>query len=403
MKVKKINLLRLNEIQLDKKQQQLIFGGQSCKCGSCGSTATSDDNLNANYNGGITDTGTNSPYCGCDSNATVDAGRYVSNLLKNLPNCIMKQVLCIILFFVFSIAVNHAQTNSAKKEKDIVMPYNSNLKYMNPMPPYARDVSKTTTIDSGFIRVLYALNAVDIKDLETYDDLQRLEIGAQYSKYYSLFVFDKDSTTTFELIERSAQNNVRYDLSLGDVVIMMIIDGKYQGWSEYLFSEYFKNFSTNELTEYTRMPCSLDKYNAQYSEPLPVQHWEISDDTLTVAGYLCQKATCRFRGRDYTAWFSNDIPINNGPWKFGGLPGLILKVYDKDKLCTFECVGMENHKQKYPVTLLNSLKQYNKMDRMKLWKLKKSVQENYYHLSGSTPKNGRAFPKLYPYNPLELE
>jgi GLPGLI family protein len=170
-----------------------------------------------------------------------------------------------------------------------------------------------------------------------------------------------------------------------------------------LFSEYFKNFSTNELTEYARMPRFLWKYDSQYTEPLPVQNWEISDDTLTVAGYLCQKATCRFRGRDYTAWFTTDIPINNGPWKFGGLPGLILKIYDKDKLYTFECVGIENHKQKYPITLLNAEKQYSKTDRMKLWKLKKTIQEDYYTIRQLTSENGHPLPKLYPYKPLELE
>jgi len=40
---------------------------------------------------------------------------------------------------------------------------------------------------------------------------------------------------------------------------------------------------------------------------------------------------------------------------------------------------------------------------MKVWKLKKSVQENHYQLVGLTPKDGKPFPKLYPYNPLELE
>jgi len=222
--------------------------------------------------------------------------------------------------------VSTAQTGSAKKP---YTPYNYDLKYMNPMSPDCRDISKTSVIDSGFIRVLYALNAVDIEKPETYDDLQRLEIGAQYSKYYSLFVFIQDSTTTYELMKTHPE-------SLGELSsnlrVVMDIDGKFQGWSEYLFSEYFKDFLTGELTEYARMPEFMEKNNFLYTEPIPVQNWIVSDDTLTVAGYLCQKATCRFRGRDYIAWFSNDIPISNGPWKFGGLPGLILKVYDKDKV-----------------------------------------------------------------------
>jgi len=112
----------------------------------------------------------------------------------------MKHSLFIILFLAFSIMESSAQ------EKKLAMPYDSDLKYMNPMPPYVRDVSEITVIDSGTVRVLYALNATDIKNLETYDDLQRLEIGAQYSKYYSFFVFKKDSTVSARAKESRNKN-----------------------------------------------------------------------------------------------------------------------------------------------------------------------------------------------------
>jgi GLPGLI family protein len=56
--------------------------------------------------------------------------------------------------------------------------------------------------------------------------------------------------------------------------------------------------------------------------------WEIQSDTATLFGYLCQKATLKYRGRDWTAWFALDIPISDGPYKFGGLPGLIVRMND---------------------------------------------------------------------------
>lgn len=248
--------------------------------------------------------------------------------------------------------------------------------------------------------MLYALNATDVTDTDTYDDLQRLEIGSTYSKYYSLFVFHEDSTATDCFIIYAPI----YNISEEDLHVTMLIDGKFQGWSEYIFSEYFKDFSKNELTEYARMPMELEKrHNSQYTEPMPVQDWAISDDTLSVSGYLCQKATCRFRGREYIAWFTMDIPVSNGPWKFGGLPGLIMKVYDEDKLFVYECVGIESHKQKYPIKLLDGFKSYNKTDRAKLTKLKKTIQGDYYRIVGLKPYEGRTFPKLPPYNPMELE
>jgi GLPGLI family protein len=311
----------------------------------------------------------------------------------------MKQIIFILLFSIFTSWCCTAQTNSAKEDKNVVSPYSYDREYMNPLPAIVRYISDTTVIDSGFIRIHYAMNATDILDPKTYDDLQCLEIGSEFSKYYSLYVFDKETEWTNFLKEHSFLINPKDQ----DGGLTMSIEGKFQGWSEYLFSEYFKDFSTNELIEYTRMPEGLEVYNSLCSELLPIQNWEIADDTLIVADYLCQKATCRFRGRDYTAWFANDIPINNGPWKFGNLPGLILKVENEEKPFAFECVKIEHHKQKFPMTIQQSFKQYQRMGREKLWKRKKEIQENYYRLAGFQPHEGRTFPKLYPYNPLELE
>ncbi|MBB4805128.1 GLPGLI family protein [Chryseobacterium defluvii] len=56
--------------------------------------------------------------------------------------------------------------------------------------------------------------------------------------------------------------------------------------------------------------------------------WKISDETKNVQGYILQKATTTFGGRNWTAWFSKDIPFNEGPFKFRGLPGLIFEIYD---------------------------------------------------------------------------
>ncbi|MCC6413227.1 MAG: GLPGLI family protein [Saprospiraceae bacterium] len=51
--------------------------------------------------------------------------------------------------------------------------------------------------------------------------------------------------------------------------------------------------------------------------------------------YQCLKATGHFRGRDYEVWFTPDIPISSGPFKLGGLPGLILEGRSTDGLVQF--------------------------------------------------------------------
>lgn len=59
-------------------------------------------------------------------------------------------------------------------------------------------------------------------------------------------------------------------------------------------------------------------------------NWKMYKETKQIKGYKCQKATIQFRGRSYIAWFTNEIPTSFGPWKFQGLSGLILEIYDTD-------------------------------------------------------------------------
>lgn len=57
-------------------------------------------------------------------------------------------------------------------------------------------------------------------------------------------------------------------------------------------------------------------------------NWAISDETKKTENYHLQKATSKFGGRSWTAWFCKDIPFNEGPFKFRGLPGLIFELSD---------------------------------------------------------------------------
>jgi len=69
--------------------------------------------------------------------------------------------------------------------------------------------------------------------------------------------------------------------------------------------------------------------------------WTLSDDTLTVAGYLCKTATCQLHGRKWTVRYSEDIPTSAGPWKLCGLPGLVLKADTDDGIHRFTLVSLE--------------------------------------------------------------
>lgn len=60
-------------------------------------------------------------------------------------------------------------------------------------------------------------------------------------------------------------------------------------------------------------------------EVVPKISWKISKESQKILNYTCYKATTTFRGREYIAWFTPELPYNYGPWKLQGLPGLILK------------------------------------------------------------------------------
>lgn len=65
-----------------------------------------------------------------------------------------------------------------------------------------------------------------------------------------------------------------------------------------------------------------------FEEEVPEIKWELFNETKKIGGFICKKATGKFRGRNYTAWYTEEIPVNAGPWKLKGLSGLILEVAD---------------------------------------------------------------------------
>lgn len=89
-------------------------------------------------------------------------------------------------------------------------------------------------------------------------------------------------------------------------------------------SYYLRHNGSFFFREYYQNEMLLVKEN--YDE---VNHqWKIENETKMIGTRRCSKASTNFRGRKYTAWYTNTIPLPYGPWKFSGLPGLILEVYD---------------------------------------------------------------------------
>lgn len=83
--------------------------------------------------------------------------------------------------------------------------------------------------------------------------------------------------------------------------------------------------------------CDVFGLNSfSYTENTNDYKWNLHPEKKDILGYSCKKATTTFAGRDYVAWYTTDIPIPDGPYKFKGLPGLILFIHDTNNHYSFE-------------------------------------------------------------------
>lgn len=104
-----------------------------------------------------------------------------------------------------------------------------------------------------------------------------------------------------------------------------------------ILDDYLIN--NDEQSMHTVKSVAGDKF--LLADNYPEQDWTISEETKTIGGYEVQKAECMFKGRDYTAWFTTELPFPAGPWKLRGLPGLILEAYDSKQEVKFQYAGFD--------------------------------------------------------------
>lgn len=76
----------------------------------------------------------------------------------------------------------------------------------------------------------------------------------------------------------------------------------------------------------------IQNQDYKFIEESPMMLWKLSKkgETKKIDNFVCNKATLTFRGRNYIAWYCPKIPLSFGPWKFKGLPGLILEIADDE-------------------------------------------------------------------------
>jgi GLPGLI family protein len=247
-------------------------------------------------------------------------------------------------------------------------------------------VFSQTSVEKAYLLIKYEEKSInDTTDLQKINyDVMGLEIGKTYSKFYSISLAENRKA-----LEEQMKKTGMVDLS------QLSTPKNRRGKDRVIF----KYTDTKQLTTFE----NLGIFNYSYSEPTPPIKWEVKSDTLRTLNYVCQKAVGQFRGRSYEAWFTPEINISEGPWKFTGLPGLILKVEESKGHYSFLCTGIE----KIDRDILISNSKTQKVSREEYLKLRKQFNEdplpfmsdgrNGFTLDGP-PSN---LPKR-PYNPMEL-
>ena len=147
----------------------------------------------------------------------------------------------------------------------------------------------------------------------------------------------------------------------------------------------------------------------EYECPSPSFDWQIGKETKEIMEYTCRKATCHHSGRDYTAWYAEDIALSDGPYIFRGLPGLIVAIGSDDGEYVFELNGMQEITFPSPIYLKkNAFTKVGSREEMR--KTIRNIHEHYAEVVANSPAFVNSpipvdFSHLppQPFNPLEKE
>lgn len=174
-------------------------------------------------------------------------------------------------------------------------------------------------------RFFYELTFKPKKDSAKVDKVMTmLDITKDKSVYQDYTVISQDSIIKVQ-VEAMQKAGVLKDIS------KMVKQPKFS-------ARVYKFYPSMQIQYIEKIANGFSPSNIGYDEDLKFD-WKISNDKQKIGDYNAQKATTTFGGRKWTAWFSNDLPFQDGPYKFHGLPGLIVKIEDDAKNYSWELKG----------------------------------------------------------------
>lgn len=251
------------------------------------------------------------------------------------------------------------------------------------------------SIDQKVLTVQYDMEA--LTDLSKPDqpikETMRLDIGRKSSRFYSYTAAVRDSVLKADMDNGASTETINQHAKQYKSV-----------WSE----QTFKGYPEGHVTTLDEIAGDISRLRCEEEEEKP--EWKLTADTLTLLGYRCTRATTQFKGRQWTAWFTPDIPVSEGPWKLCGLPGMILKAEDAEGHYRFAANGIEQCRDEAPIIFGG--KDYESVSRKQYARVhERFATDPVGFITGSMPnvtitikdEHGQPAknPKDMPHNPIE--
>ena len=211
-----------------------------------------------------------------------------------------------------------------------------------------------------------------------------LQIGENYSKFSDTKTLTKDSLSEkFSHLETNGVKEMNQFLMYKSL------------WE----TESLKSTVDRKITYQRKY-----KTKYEYEESQPEFKWQLHNDSKKILDYQCKKATVKYRGREFIAWYTTEVPVNNGPYIFEGLPGLILELEDSQNKYHFTAIGID----KKPIDIyLRNDKEILKISRAKFREVEKTYHDNpgAFHGKALNEDGSPIVVKSKPflYDPFELE
>ena len=262
-------------------------------------------------------------------------------------------------------------------------------------PPQPVKLTQKEIYDSAKVTVFYDYGCLEPNsngpNVRKYSEVILL-IGEKYIGSMDWRIFQTDSINDdYYWNKRGSQV---------DLLNLFINDERYRSAYRY---PVVVNLENKEATLLNNTHTTYYKYKQQ----LPKIEWKLEKEEKKIKGIRCLKATCRFGGRDWTAWYAPEYAMPYGPYLFNGLPGLIMQVVDTKKNFAFKFKGIEFWEPGrciYLIQLDNMIVTTRDKAREAIRNFckdpngaVKAIDENFGKSPLSTIKVS------LPYNPIELE